>query len=939
MPGFTIKIDTSQFVKAADTANKKAEKLGATLKILPKDSDAVSDSLSGIARAANASTQGFGKLAAKITALVGAYRSLQELLSFLQRGMNFNSSIEASEISIASIISATNKLSDAQGKVLEGAEKFNAAQSLSKEIMEEIQVLALNSTATFESLADGVSGIIAPATKAGVELEKMPKFAVAAAQAMTTMKIPIEQMRTEIEAVLTGNINRAQDQLATNLGITKEMVTAWKEQGVLVDELMKKFDSFVIAGDKVADSWAGLKGNMEDALDYLSGSTGKGIFEGAKQSYRELLSLLVSSNGKVGVGENIENIVSLVKELQDAIGGELVEATEFFIDKIKELNQPENIANLKSNFEFAGRVISDAADAAHGLYSEIKNIWDMLPDDAQYAAAGGIIGYKLFGPAGAIAGILTGVAKGLGTILEAAQRAAGLGDKDITTVDWENGDFTDPENALAAYKEVTGEADKELQAAITSLKEMGKVYDYTSSEFVGPVKPQSNINITPAITNKEDKKNNNTSITNSLEKIQRLREEIDKLNGTSSGDGLSKKLREIEKIGKSANLSSSQVESLKKSYSDAFQKNTLEEFNRQLVSAKGNTEELKNLTISDTIRDWTNRLKEAGLSTEEATSKAKELGQAMRESVDVQNLETVNDVLKELEEKTGQYGLSIESSNRLIEQQVKLWRQAGVPEEYIEQLKQIKELENSRDGWAGAWLGTKEYFSDATDLAEGFKSATVNAFSSMEDAITTACTTGKVSFSDMITSMTNDIIRLMVRTNVTGPLASALGGSISSIFGGGSYLSTANSLAGMIPGMAGIAHHGWESVGSNSPSDGYRSVPMGIFAGAPRFHSGTGYIGPGEYPAILRRGERVLNPQETQQYQSNKINNTPVVNVNVVNSTGQQASTRTSTDSMGNKTIDVYVGDMAAKQMNTPGTTLNRAVSAQTGQTRRAIRR
>ncbi len=940
MPGFTIKIDTSGFVKGADDAEKKAKQLGVTLKIVSNQTSDTAKGFSHLGSSVNSAMSNVTALAAKITSLVGAYKALNAVTGFLKRGMDFNASIESSEIAIASVIAATNKLSDSQGNVLEGADKFNAAQELSKEMMEEIQVLALNSTATFDSLADGVAGIIAPATKAGVELEKMPKFAVAAAQAMTTMKIPVQQMRTEIEALLTGNINRAQDLLATNLGITKEMVTNWKEQGVLVDELMSRFEAFVIAGDRVADSWVGLKGNMEDALNYLSGKTGRGIFEGAKQAYRELLDLMVSTEGKVGVGKDIENIVNLVEDLQNKIGEELVDATEFFIEKVKELNRPENIANLKNGFEFAGRVISDAADAAYGLYAEIRKIWDLLPDDAQYAAAGGIIGYKLFGPAGVIAGILTGVAKGLGTILEAAQAAAGLGDKDISSIDWETGDFTDPENALAAYKQVTGEADRELQAAIDRLREANKIYDYTSSEFVGPQKPRSQISITPAISGKDEKKSD-TSLSNALEKIQRLREEIKKLNGESTGDGLSRKLREIEKLGKSANLSSEQIDELKKSYSEAFQKSTLEEFNKQLLSAKGNTEELKSLNIADAIADWTNRLREAGLSTEEAAAKAKELGQAMRASVDAQNLEMANSVLKELEEKTGQYGLSIESSNKLIEQQVKLWRQAGVPEEYINQLRQIKEMESSRDAWAGAWLGTQEYFSDATDLAEGFKSVTVNAFSSMEDAITDACMSGKLSFSDMITSMSNDIVRLMVRTSVTGPLASVLNGGIASLlnFGGSSVVNASSyNFAGSLGSSLALSFHTGGVVGESSPTF-VRSVPEDIFAGAPRFHSGTGYILPGEYPAILKRGERVLSPQETQTYQRGGSSSSPTVNVNVVNSTGQQATTRTRTDAFGNKTIDVYVGDMAAKQMNTPGTTLNRAVSAQTGQTRRAIRR
>ena len=125
-------------------------------------------------------------------------------------------------------------------------------QEISARLMGEIQTQALQSTATFDSLVEGVSGIIAPATKAGVSLEKLPQFAVTAAQAMAAMKIPVQQMRTEIEALLSGNISRTQDILATNLGITGEMVKNWQKQGTLVEELEKRLSTFAEAGEATA---------------------------------------------------------------------------------------------------------------------------------------------------------------------------------------------------------------------------------------------------------------------------------------------------------------------------------------------------------------------------------------------------------------------------------------------------------------------------------------------------------------------------------------------------------------------------------------------------------------------------------------------------------------------------------------------------------------
>ena len=71
---------------------------------------------------------------------------------------------------------------------------------------------------------------------------------------MGAFQIPIQQMRTEIESLLSGNINRAQDILAPYLNITKELVKEWKTQGVLVDEINKRLESFKYSSDAIANT-------------------------------------------------------------------------------------------------------------------------------------------------------------------------------------------------------------------------------------------------------------------------------------------------------------------------------------------------------------------------------------------------------------------------------------------------------------------------------------------------------------------------------------------------------------------------------------------------------------------------------------------------------------------------------------------------------------
>jgi hypothetical protein len=93
-----------------------------------------------------------------------------------------------------------------------------------------------------------------------------------------------------------------------------------------------------------------------------------------------------------------------------------------------------------------------------------------------------------------------------------------------------------------------------------------------------------------------------------------------------------------------------------------------------------------------------------------------------------------------------------------------------------------------------------------------------------------------------------DLARLATRRFITAPLAGMLGGALSGM--GGSW-------------VASVLHAGGIA-GAPGPA---RAVPAGVFAGAGRFHGG-GWPGlrPGEVPAILERGERVLSRREAREY-------------------------------------------------------------------------
>lgn len=932
MPSLSLEIRNN--TKAgADQAKSDLEKVSRAYDQVSQATERTSRGLQNANSSIKDATANVKQLAAQVVGLVAAYKALDAAKGFVQRGVEFASSLEDAQTSIGSIIAATNKISTAQGKALEGADKFNASLEISRDMMDEIQVLALESTATFDQLVQGVSGIIAPATKAGVALEKMPKFTVTAAQAMSTMKIPLEQMRTEIEALLSGNINKAQDILATNLGITGEMVRNWKEQGILVEELMKRLEPFALAGERVANSWSGLKSNMADALDYLGRVTGEGLFEDLKQSYRELLDLIISTDtGKPGISAEFENVASLMRDIQDAIGDGILDLTRDLIEELKELNKPENIAELKEAFsefkdvtvELFGAV-KEVAGAVTSFVATSMQGWSNMPDIIQEM---GIVGAVAFGAKGRAALL------GVGAAVEMLQPLFDLANE--------------------------GQGGAEAYKAYWARKTQGNnVPAFAVSHGGNEVPPSSAYKVSPSIS--DSGKKASASVDNARQKIAELRREIEQMQGSSTKavSDLAKKFEDIAKAGKSAGLSAEQVSRLQQEYKDAFQAKTLQDFNKELLQAQGNTTALKNIQIAETLRGWTQQFQAAGMTAEQYAPKIAQLKTALEQQQEFKDLQTAANFYKELGDLSGEYGESVEYQNRLIEQQAQLWLQTGIPLSDVERRVALMREEMARDPFSGLVRGARKWAAETTDYASSVEQALTGTFDRATDAFAEFALTGKMNLADLGNYFLQTLAVIGSRQaigGIVGGLTSALGSVVGGFFGGtfsSSQLSTMESNGMRFSGGSGSwltgvhGHHRGGVVGISAPTF-TRSVPAMAFEGAPRLHSGGGWFRSDEYPAILQRGERVLNRDETAAYHAgmaaggnrgNSSSREPAVYVTINNTTGEPVSTQRSRDGNGNTNIEVLVGNVVAKRLASPGTELNRAVRATTGSRQSVIGR
>lgn len=168
---------------------------------------------------------------------------------------------------------------------------------------------------------------------------------------------------------------------------------------------------------------------------------------------------------------------------------------------------------------------------------------------------------------------------------------------------------------------------------------------------------------------------------------------------------------------------------------------------------------------------------------------------------------------------------------------------------------------------------------------------------------------GKINISGLVNYIIRELLRIQIAKNIIGPLTGSgsgggsgllgqLAGAAASFFGGGGTYGIGNPSN---PGFVGPVQprHSGGIVGlTGGPS---RFVHPGVFAGAPRFHSG---LYPGEMPAILKRGERVSTPE---QWAAATSGGGTVVNVNVVEGPGTRATVNRKRRSDGQMDIDIMI--------------------------------
>ena len=295
-----------------------------------------------------------------------------------------------------------------------------------------------------------------------------------------------------------------------------------------------------------------------------------------------------------------------------------------------------------------------------------------------------------------------------------------------------------------------------------------------------------------------------------------------------------------------------------------------------------------------------NYTKSLELATEEYRTQITQIGMT-KDQIELMNVDTkmTVDLQKQIEQIERSKGALTAETRAEMEGQKK------TAVETIQGLVKIRQ-ESEKTFSGGANKAVSTFMENAENIGKQVETTFSNAFRNMEDAIVQFAITGKASFTNLANGIVADVMRIYTRMAITGLI-----GKVGGLFGGGMvtdtpYTSNATGVTTPLPEAHGDAFIGGRITAF--ASGGVVSRPT-LFAMA----GGAGLMGEAGPEAIMplsRGSDGKLGVKASGGGGGN-------VTVNVVNqASGTEATTRESTDSMGNRQIEVLIANLVNKTIS-----------------------
>jgi hypothetical protein len=269
-------------------------------------------SMGAIEQEATGAGSALGGMWTQLIAVIAALEAYAKAKEFIHAGVDFNATIESAKLGIAASVNAVGELTDAQGRALEGQEKFGAATAIADDQIQKLYADSARTSTTVQQLVTTYQSAIAAGIHAGATLDQVRQLTTDAALAAGALNIPYSQLSVTLVQLLEGH-TRITNRLSQELGITQADLHEWKEKGILVEKLLETFGQYETLGTRVQGTWRGVMSNVTEFFQQFSGAATSGAFTTLETGIKgQLARVFDFDTGKLT--SNVEGAAHLLRE-------------------------------------------------------------------------------------------------------------------------------------------------------------------------------------------------------------------------------------------------------------------------------------------------------------------------------------------------------------------------------------------------------------------------------------------------------------------------------------------------------------------------------------------------------------------------------------------------------------------------------------------------
>lgn len=298
--------------------------------------------------------------------------------AFVAEGIRFNAVIESAKIGIATIVSNTYDVVDAQGKVLAPVDAFNASLVRSEELERGLQKAAILTKFEFEDILGFFNSTVIASAGLKTDLDQIVRLTQDFALAAGAANIETQLVRTGIQQILTGSVT-VRNPLARVLfpgestANINKFLKEGKAAGDLVDRLEKKLQVFRLSANTVSQSFDAVASNVGDAFKLFAAQATFPLFDKLKVTLGGIINQIVDLTGdSVKLTPTFQSIADILGVILGFLGDQMIAAVDYILATIKDW-----VTYFEANKENLGAILMNVyaiAEQTAGIAIDLLSI-------------------------------------------------------------------------------------------------------------------------------------------------------------------------------------------------------------------------------------------------------------------------------------------------------------------------------------------------------------------------------------------------------------------------------------------------------------------------------------------------------------------------------------------------------------------------------------